>query len=199
MAGSTVFATKTVRKVGGFLLQGHHGHRLLQNDTKSHLLPRVSGQDRKLSGNRYFHIEPRGPKTVPKSFLSCGMPLQHPRDQAKQGIIWGFSPKFQTRVVLSHCRWDQKMSEQFAFAFPPRGSYQSHTRKGRPIQSPQAIDKSQRERGMAPTNSSKDGLDGRLKPAATWVSPAALGLPLPTGWGKRGREAGQPLGLNPGP
>lgn len=107
--------------------KGTSGHRFLQSDTKSHSLPRVSGQDRKVSGNRYFHLEPRGPKTVPKSLLSCGMPLQHPRDQAKQGVSGGLSPEFQTRVVLSHCRWDQKASEKFAFAFPSQGSYQSHT------------------------------------------------------------------------
>lgn len=76
-------------------------HTFLQNDIKSrHLLPSVSGQDCTLSGNSYFHIEPHGPKTVPKSFLNGCMPLRHPSDQAKQGIHWGFSPKFQTG--LSH-------------------------------------------------------------------------------------------------
>lgn len=89
-------------------------HKFLQNNIKS-LAASIEWLELQVKCG-YFHIEPDGLKTVPKSFLNCHMPLQLPpspslpprsrqgpsraRDQSCVG--WGLSPKLQRRVVLSH-------------------------------------------------------------------------------------------------
>lgn len=171
---------------------GTKGYKFLQNNTKSHSLPKMSGQDCKFSGHRWFRIEPDGPETVPEPFINCHMQPQHPRDKAEQEsslILARASGPNSRGEDHQACRvWARgSVKVCFCFFFPkftPEQCLLPLSCEERPIQSPQAIvDKSKSKMRMCPSDSRKDGPYGGLQLADTWVSSAALGLPRLPDWG----------------
>lgn len=127
---------------------GANGRRFLQNDIKSHLPLQMSGGDCKLSGNMCFLYRTTWAKASPQVFLSCPMPLQHPRDHAKQEISWGFSPQLQRQVVLSYMIVGPEGIWKECISFP--SSHSSHPCEESPIQSPQSLTRAKEKGARSP-------------------------------------------------